>query len=501
MRFLPVGQDATLVECADLDEAMALSGFLRERPVAPGQIVPGARTVLTPGWPERVRDHLDGWSAARSDSAIRRQIEIPVVYDGEDLAEVAALTGLSVAEVVERHQAACYRVAFTGFAPGFAYLSGGDPALDVPRRSSPRTSIPAGSVAVAGEFTGVYPRSSPGGWQLLGRTEAAMWDLERDPPALLGLGDEVRLVGVTSLRPSILRQRKEPPRRRPALQVLAPSPLLTVQDLGRAAADLGVTTSGAMDRPALRAANRAVGNEAGAAALEVAYGPARLLALRDLVVAVTGAAGPCGPFLLADGEELELAAPSRGVYSYVAVRGGIDVDPVLGSRSGDTLSGVGPGPLRTGDLLPVGPPGRRAVEPVVPGPCPPESGEVVEVEAVLGPRDDWFTDESVRRFLTQDWEVTAASNRIGVRLRGERALERSVTTELPSEATVEGAVQVPADGQPVVFTADHPVTGGYPVIACLPPTSLARVVQAPVGSFLCFRVSSPRGQRDRSPAG
>ncbi len=158
-------------------------------------VVPGETTVLVvaSGGLEVLERRLRTLEAGDEMSA-GRSVEIPVVYDGADLAEVAELTGLSVGEVISRYGDAEYTVAYLGFSPGFGYLTGLDPVLRVPRRSTPRTSVPAGSVAMAGHYTAVYPSPSPGGWRLLGRTDLVLWDVRRDPPALLGPGDRVRFV-------------------------------------------------------------------------------------------------------------------------------------------------------------------------------------------------------------------------------------------------------------------------------------------------------------------
>ncbi|MDF9717950.1 allophanate hydrolase subunit 1 [Nocardioides sp. ChNu-99] len=214
---MPYGDRAVLVEVEDtpavvrLVDALAVAGATGpEGPVA--EVVPAARTVLLvarPGVPvAAVRAAAERTAAEQGDRAgdaagergtalDAGTVEIPVVYDGPDLADVAALTGLSPREVVAAHTGRPWRVAFGGFAPGFAYLVGGDPRLRVPRRSEPRTSVPAGAVGLAGEFSGVYPRSSPGGWQLLGRTDLVLWDLDREPPALLRPGAAVRFTEAT----------------------------------------------------------------------------------------------------------------------------------------------------------------------------------------------------------------------------------------------------------------------------------------------------------------
>jgi KipI family sensor histidine kinase inhibitor len=200
VRVLRYGREAVLVELADLGEVMGLHRAVSDAP-PPGvrELVPAARTLLVSYDPARTSADALGAALAATDLATTTAadgplVELPVRYDGPDLAEVGELTGLSADEVARRHAGAGYVVAFCGFAPGFAYLTGGDPALRVPRRSTPRTTVPAGAVGLADGFTGVYPRPSPGGWQLVGHTDAPLWDVDRDPPALLAPGTRVRFV-------------------------------------------------------------------------------------------------------------------------------------------------------------------------------------------------------------------------------------------------------------------------------------------------------------------
>ena len=204
MRVLPSGSTALLVELDTLADVLALYAALAdERPDGVVDIVPAARTLLVVTDPSQVQ--LSAVEAAVRRVTPRRDrrdagelVEVPVVYDGEDLADVAALLSVEPAEVVRRHAGEEWTVAFGGFAPGFGYLTSPSGEWDVPRRSSPRTRVPAGSVALAGEFSGVYPRESPGGWQLIGRTELAMFDLSRDPAALLRPGVRVRFIDVSA---------------------------------------------------------------------------------------------------------------------------------------------------------------------------------------------------------------------------------------------------------------------------------------------------------------
>ncbi|MEU2271340.1 allophanate hydrolase subunit 1 [Streptomyces olindensis] len=200
MKVLPVGEDALLVEVSSGEEAQALHAELLRRraegSLSAREIVPAARTVLLDGLdaPARVSAELTAAEIPPAPPRARAVIEIPVRYDGPDLADVAAHWGVPEREVARIHAATEFRVAFCGFAPGFGYLTGLPPRYDVPRRATPRTAVPAGSVALAGSYTGVYPRSSPGGWQLIGTTDAVLWDHARVPAALLSPGTRVRFV-------------------------------------------------------------------------------------------------------------------------------------------------------------------------------------------------------------------------------------------------------------------------------------------------------------------
>ncbi len=382
--------------------------------------------------------------SARSRSRSAASVEIPVTYDGPDLDEVAQLTGLSPREVVARHTGAEHVAAFLGFQPGFAYLTGGDELLHVPRRDVPRTVVPGGTVAIAGPYSGVYPRDSPGGWRLLGSTTA------------VAVRPAARAAGAARAgRPRQVR------RGMTCVEVVSPGLLTTVQDRGRPGlAHLGVPPSGAADPVAYELGNRLVGNPPGAAALEATLDGPVLRFDVPTTIALTGATSP--------GSSYRRSARSRTVRGRCAhvrrVRGGIDVEPTLGSRSTDLLTGLGPAPLRTGDRLRIG------LEPAEAQPTPPGTvpGFGLPDEPVLrvrlGPRDDWFTAAALDALCSEPWRVSSSSNRVGIRLEGP-PLERARHDELLSEGLVTGALQVPASGQPILLLQDHPTTGGYPVIA------------------------------------
>ncbi|MFB7656636.1 MULTISPECIES: biotin-dependent carboxyltransferase family protein [unclassified Streptomyces] len=279
-----------------------------------------------------------------------------------------------------------------------------------------------------------------------------------------------------------------------ALAVVRAGALTTVQDRGRPGhAHLGVPRSGALDAPAAALVNRLVGNPPDAAVLETTLTGCALRPRCAVTVAVGGAPCPVtvdgrpvswgAPVGVPAGALLDVGSAGSGVRSYVAVSGGVLVEQVLGSRSTDLLSGLGPPPLSDGMVLALGRPrGRHACVDVAPQPAPP--AELI-LRVTPGPRADWFTPEAVRTFTSRAYRVSAASNRIGLRVEGP-SLERARAGELPSEGMVLGAVQVPPDGRPVVFLADHPTTGGYPVIGVVRSRDLPAAAQAVPGTPVRF---------------
>lgn len=282
------------------------------------------------------------------------------------------------------------------------------------------------------------------------------------------------------------------------LEVLATGALALVEDLGRPGlAASGVGRSGAADRGALRLANRLVANPEDTAGIEVVFGGLAVRAGAFLTVALAGAAAPAdvggipvghhAVLALHPGQELRLGVPPTGLRTYLAVRGGVRVDPVLGSRSTDMLAGIGPPALAAGDVLPVGPePAASPLVDVAPVGDPP--GRTVTLRAVAGPRADRLADPAA--LARHTWTASSRSDRIGMRLEGTR-LERADAVELPSEGMVRGAVQVPPGGEPVLFLADHPVTGGYPVAAVVLDADIDHAAQVRPGQAVRFALVPP----------
>ena len=684
-RILPMGERALLIEAPGLSEVLDLhAALVAASPDGVVDVVPAARTVLV---------HVDpailslasarAWIDRALTGDVRRipserveaqAVELAVRYDGADLADTAAVLGISPDELARRHAAATWSVAFTGFAPGFGYLVSDAWSFDVPRLESPRTRVPAGSVGLAAGFTGAYPRDTPGGWRLIGTTDAPLFDPAAAQPALLAPGTRVRFIPVPSIPPKSLaspasaspapasstaspaspasvspasvsspnsgwvppapaenpgsppsaptqpesghtsggspaadavlsdaaaseagaatqpgvatvssrnsgwktsppagdagtrppvpaqpelghttpgaepgtgtqsragtaastehgtapgagtEHRTAPgagtapragtehgtapgagaeaaPGTAPAgagrgIEVIEAGLLATVQDLGRPGhAALGVARSGALDRAALRAGNRLVGNPEGAAGIEITMGGFRARAATRLWFAVTGAWGPVtldgrpvDPYTAHEwpaGAELHVDWAEHGVRAMLAVRGGVAGPRVLGSRSTDVMAGLGPDRLAAGAHVEVGP------DPAAPVPVAPTATwgappDEIELRLAPGPRSDWFDDDARVALFDGEWTVAADADRVGVRLDGP-VLTRRRAGELPSEGMVPGALQVAPTGRPTVLLADGPVTGGYPVIAVVADADLDLLAQARPGSRIRFR--------------
>ena len=470
--------------------------------------------------PERLAAWLEGIAPDFRRGTATREHVLPVRYDGEDLDEVARHAGLDRAEVVRRHTGSRFQVRCLGFSPGFAYLSGLDPSLRIPRRATPRPRIASGSVALGGDHAGIYSIPSPGGWNLLGTTSARPFDPNASDPErafLFRPGDAVRFVDDPSAAPAPFDPPAWKEAESPWLKVLSPGAFLGVQDGGRPGwRRFGVPPGGWLDPEAARAAHRLLGQSEDLPLLEFAGGGQQFEALVDVdlalggadprgeVVGTEGSTRPVRPWSLLrlrKGERLRFRGPAEGVWSHLAVRGGIEAPKVLGSAAHNVRAGLGASP-RAGSLLagrsssPTDPhgPGRW----IDPGRLPGRRADTVRVHP--GPQAALFPPDAVERFLRGPWTVDPRSDRVGYRLAGEPLAVPAHGIE--SEPVLPGSVQVPPDGRPIVTLPDGPTLGGYPKLAWVDPRDLWRVAQTrpggtlrwePVGwePFLLHRPGSP----------
>ncbi len=431
--------------------------------------------------------------------------EVPVVYGGDagaDLADVAAASGLSTDELIARHAKRDYRVYMLGFLPGFAYLGTLDAAIVAARRASPRLRIPTGAVGVAGRTTGIYPQESPGGWALLGRTPLRMFDAGSREPARFAPGDRVRFVPVADAEwPEGDVQSHSQTRGVPSIEVRRSGLLTTVQDTGRWGhqAD-GVSVAGAMDRVSHRVANALVGNESSAATIEVTVSGPELVCHTDTVVAVAGAhfavrvddrtLPPNQSTPVKAGSVVTFGERRSGARAYVSFAGGIDVAPVLGSRSthtGSGLGGVNGRSIRDGDRLTLAPR----------GPLPLKRAELpvarvvaggVRLRVMPGPQIDMFPALALGGLLGHRYTVLPASNRMGFRLSGSTI--PPATREMISDVTFPGALQIPPSGEPILLMADRQTTGGYPQLAVVISADMPLAGQLAPGDWVEFEQTS-----------
>ncbi|MGZ0711793.1 5-oxoprolinase subunit B/C family protein (plasmid) [Coraliomargarita sp. W4R53] len=507
-RALPMGERAFLLEVDALAEVVAVHAALAAtQPPGVIDLVPAARTVLIRVDPRVLMlAAARAWALNAADTAgdatqiLGDAQHVDIAYDGADLAETASLLGIAPDRLIDDHLSAAWTVAFTGFAPGFGYLISPDWPHDVARLASPRTRVPAGAVGLAGTFSGAYPRATPGGWRLIGTTNAVLFDPDAASPALLAPGTPVRFDRVEPLPPAPAptpRRRSTGGHGTPGVTVLEPGLLATLQDRGRVgAASLGVAPSGALDEGSLATANRLLGNDEAAAGIEITMGGFRAVAQRDLWIALTGASGavtldshhidPYRPTQWRAGQELYIDWFTSGARAYLGVRGGVGGPSTWGSVSSDVLAGLGAPPLRAGDQILIMDAALVAIPPVDLSPWDAPPGGDIDIELAPGPRAGWFTAKAHADLFEATWTVSNDADRVGMRLDGP-TLERSREGELASEGMVVGAIQVPPSGRPTVLLADGPVTGGYPVIAVVTEATLARLGQARPGSRVRFR--------------
>ena len=507
--FFDVRDGVVLLELPEAsdEEANRACVALAKRLRARGGVhdaIPGARSLLIVFDPQRLssaslRDAVGRSLGAAADARHGgevRTLTVPVVYDGPDLDELARAAGISAGELARRHASGDYRVAFLGFAPGFAYLTGLAPELHAPRLRVPRTRVPAGSVAIGGPYTGVYPAASPGGWRLIGRTSLRLLDPASDPPALMTAGERVRFAAV---REEDLRvptpAPPQAPRGVPILRVLSPGVAATVQGGAgiRGFGSAGIPPGGAADPLALARANALVGNAADAPGLEMGLVGSEVEILESAVLALAGGVeaewnGRPAPretaLELAAGDRLRIGRVREGVWAYLAVRGGLEPParfaPQPRLAAGDLLTRL-PAP----DPEASSPPGGPADAGAGPASGPGE----LSLRALPGPEAPAFAPSELERFFRNAWRVSTDCDRRGLRLEGlggAPPLAHRAAPEIPPSGTVPGTVQVPGGGHPIVLGPDGPVTGGYPRIATVIGPDVPLLGRAAPGAVLRF---------------
>lgn len=421
-----------------------------------------------------------------------RTVEVPTVYDGPDLADLAKAAGLTPAEAIRRHADTEYLSYAVGFTPGFAFLGDVHESIRRPRLGKPRAVVPAGSVGIADAQTGVYPLDSPGGWNLVGRAVTPIYDPHRAQPYLIEPGDLVRFVPVPTgdpLPPLLPLNLLPLEPRFPAFKVHKPGLLDLVVDRGRyMVGRLGFARSGPLDAVSARIANALLANPPDAPLLEMNVLGPTLEATRDVVIAVTGAGvsfhvdgRPASPYtttLVKRGQVLTFPPAKHGTRGYLAIAGGIDSELFLGSASVDVRGLVGR-PLQAGDVLAV----RTLAQPRSGFSFLPyrRDSKILKVRLLPGPQ---FDADTMAALASKPLRIEH-SDRMGVRLSTSPAIGRGVV----SEGNPLGAVQLTADGQPLILLNDRGTMGGYTKPAVVDPRDLPRLAQARDGTEVRFVVS------------
>ena len=516
MRISEAGDSALLLE---LDEVINVSVNAQAIEVAAAVRragLPGIRDVISTY--RSVAVHFDPLSldietlrdtlarAAETPPAIGegKTVVIPVQYGGDmgpDLRAVAAYAGISPDEVVSRHAGARYRVFMLGFLPGFTYMGTVDESIAMPRHPTPRLKVPAGSVAIAGRQTGVYPRESPGGWQLIGRTPVSLFNPNRVPAALVAPGDTVRFVRDKISAPvaSGFSRTNVVSGFSRTITVLRSGLFTTIQDTGRWGHQaIGVPVSGPMDRLSHRVANALVGNEPTAALLEATLAGPEIRIENGAVIAVTGADFSAR----LDADSIPLNRPIRcrpgavlgfgerrwGARAYIAFAGGIVVPSVLGSRATHTYCGLGGldgRAITAGDRLPLGE--ERAPGPARSASTPARSVGGAKVRVIPGPQLDFFPEQALDILQRTRFTVTSRSDRMGYRLTGA-TIPRIGDREMISDATFTGGLQVPPSGDPILLMSDRQTSGGYPQLATVITADLPMAGQLAPGDWIEFEI-------------
>ncbi|NLS09637.1 carboxyltransferase domain-containing protein [Nesterenkonia sp. MY13] len=557
-----MGQRALMLDLESLAEVLAYHQQLNSEPL-PGQVeaTPAASNLLID-----FRSRRDAAAAPRRLRRIKPKpftpapaepIDLEVNYTGADLHAVAEAVGMSVEALINWHSSTTWIAAYAGTRPGLVAatpeqligrkrLRKAEIPPMVPRKTE-AAALPAGSVALADQLSTSCPMEHTADWQIIGHTNAALWDPHRSQPALLYPGDRIRYRAVTETITVSPPSCPAPPKLADTdavIEVLNTGAQTLIQDLGRPGRrHQGLSRSGAADTPALRQANQLVGNDDAAAGFEVLYGGLELTVHQTSVLAVTGAEAPLtvhsrqpnehrsnmalngtgggpseeetgipaaedtrevplrAPFWMFPGERLRLGTPATGIRNYLAISGGLAAPTALGSSATDIRSGMGPAPVAAGDRFGLlgAPSGFVGIADVAPTSLPAAQGPTT-LRFIPGPHDHLFaaknTPTGIATLQTGCWEVDTDSNRVGLRLNRpetESSPRLSPPAEIPQQAEplVRGAIQIQPEAGPLLFLTDHPVTGGYPVLGVVVREDLGLAAQLPPGTGIRFQAVDP----------
>ena len=430
-------------------------------------------------------------------------ISIPVCYDdefGHDLEFIATEKKISKEEVIAIHQQKEYMVYMMGFLPGFAYMGEVDDIIATPRKQTPRAIVEEGSVGIAGKQTGIYPLSSPGGWQIIGRTPLCLFDIQKQDPFLFKAGDRVKFYSITKEEFNLIKDQQK---KIPAIDqkenaagavVIKPGIFSTIQDGGRFGfRSYGVPVSGAMDIQAYHIANGLAGNIKNAAAIECTMGGLMIQFKKNAAIAVTGGGAAFvnhqkikmyQPLGIAKNDVLEIKYNNDGMRAYIAVSGGFATPIVMNSRSTYAKAGIGEA-LKKEDTLAFENTAPVKTKQMLPGLTGHEYNSHAAIRIIEGPEKDWMSTESIQQLYMQNFALTNQCDRMGYRLQSD-PLSLQNNGELLSTAVTKGTIQLTPGGQLIILMSDCQTTGGYPRVAQIAAVDLPVIAQLKPGDTIHF---------------
>jgi KipI family sensor histidine kinase inhibitor len=430
-------------------------------------------------------------------------VSIPVCYDDEfgyDLDFIAANNKLTKEQVIAIHQQRVYKVYMMGFLPGFAYMGSVDEAIAMPRKSSPRAQVEAGSVGIAGIQTGIYPLTSPGGWQIVGRTPLSLFNIQSQNPFWFKTGDRIKFFAICKDEFIRIKNEQEVNKKIESEEinsnaiVIRPGAYSTIQDKGRwGFQSYGMPVSGAMDQLAYYIANALAGNDKNASCIECTMGGLQIQFKKNAVVAITGAGAAfvngqsiklCQPLSVSKNDTLEIRYNNDGMRTYIAVRGGFAANRIMNSRSVYTRAGIG-SPLKKeqglqfGNLFSADP--KRITESL----SVPTYSSDTSIRIIAGPENHWMKPESIVQLSSQSFTLSNQCDRMGYQLKAE-PLVLNEQKELLSTAVTKGTVQLTPSGQLIILMSDCQTTGGYPRVAQVAAVDLSVLAQLKPGDGIHF---------------